>query len=213
MLRKISDVLRKLFKPRPAPPSEPGDTEIDTGIDLQRDFVTVPATEREDICEKFLNREEYMKKERRTESRGVNLIKHFEGCRLEAYKPVPTEEYYTIGYGHYGPDVHRGDRITSEWAEQLLRKDLAKFEKAVNKLVKVPLTQNQFDALVSFTYNLGETKFADSTLLKVVNANPKDNDGVRKQLLRWVNAGGRELPGLVRRREAEANLYALPSLE
>ena len=85
---------------------------------------------------------------------GINLIKQFEGCRLTAYKPVPTEKYYTIGYGHYGADVAPGMKITQAQADAFLLSDLQKFENAVNA-TGLKLNQNQFDALVSFTYNCG----------------------------------------------------------
>ncbi|WP_433921548.1 lysozyme [Paenibacillus taichungensis] len=90
---------------------------------------------------------------------GINLIKSFEGCRLKAYKPVPTETYYTIGWGHYGPDVREGMTITQEKADSMLVADLANYEGDVNNPSYVPviaqLNQNQFDTLVSFTYNCG----------------------------------------------------------
>ena len=82
--------------------------------------------------------------------KGLNLIREFEGCRLTAYKPVAAERYYTIGYGHYGADVHAGMRITQSQADAYLEKDVAKFVASVNALGR-NWTQNQFDALVSFT--------------------------------------------------------------
>ena len=84
---------------------------------------------------------------------GIKLLKKFEGCRLKAYKATPREKYYTIGYGHYSPDIRANQTITQEQADELLRKDLEKFENYVNTMVKLRLNQNQFDALVSFTYN------------------------------------------------------------
>lgn len=90
---------------------------------------------------------------------GINLIKSFEGCRLKAYKPVPTEEYWTIGWGHYGPDIKAGMTMTQAQADSMLVADLAKYEAYVNNPAYVPVTaqlnQNQFDALVSFCYNCG----------------------------------------------------------
>ena len=97
-----------------------------------------------------------------TSQKGIDLIKIFEGLRLTAYKPVSTEKYWTIGYGHYGPDVFKNMTITKERAEDLLKQDLKKFEAVVDKLSN--LTQNQFDALVSICYNIGTTNFLKSTL-------------------------------------------------
>lgn len=133
-------------------------------------------------------------------------LKNSEGLRLDAYKPVKKEKYYTIGYGHYGPDVKAGQHITKAQAEALFTKDLAKFESAVRKYVKVPITQNQFDALVSFAYNVGIGNFASSTLLKKLNR--KDYLGAQKEFGRWVyGEGKKKLPGLVKRRAAEAQLF------
>ena len=90
----------------------------------------------------------------KTSDAGINLIKSFEGLRLKAYKPVSTEKYYTIGYGHYSADVKQDMTITQEYADALLRLDLDKFEHAVNSYER-NWTQNQFDALVSFAFNCG----------------------------------------------------------
>jgi len=133
---------------------------------------------------------------------GVNLIKHFEGCRLEAYKcPAGV---WTIGYGHT-KGVKEGDEIEQEAAEAFLIEDLEAFEQAVARLVKVPLTQQQFDALVSFTFNLGAGNLAASTLLRKLNNYQYAE--VPEQMMRWVKAGGQVLDGLVRRRAAEAALF------
>lgn len=136
---------------------------------------------------------------------GVELIKHFEGLRLEAYKPVPTEKYYTIGYGHYSSDLTRDSRITQDDAEMILKKDLEKFVAGVNDVLLVPVNQNQFDALVSFAYNLGISALRSSTLLKLVNQR-KFTDA-EKQFSAWVHAGGQVLGGLVKRRQAEKELF------
>lgn len=133
---------------------------------------------------------------------GIDLIKRFEGCRLTAYK-CPSG-VYTIGYGHTN-GVKKGQRITQAQAEAYLREDVAKFENGVNKYVSAPLTQNQFDALVSFTYNCGLGAFKNSTLLKKLNA--KDYEGAGKELLRWNKANGVVLDGLKRRRNAEKALF------
>lgn len=134
---------------------------------------------------------------------GVNLIKKFEGFVAKAYKcPAGV---WTIGYGHTGPDVTPGLQLTTEQVDALLVRDLLRYEAPVNKLVTVELTQNQFDALVSFVYNVGEGNFSKSTLLKHLNNGDKDKAAA--QFLVWNKAGGVELPGLVRRRAAERELF------
>lgn len=138
----------------------------------------------------------------RTGINGLTLIKQFEGLRLQAYK-CPADRW-TIGYGHTA-DVGANDVITEEEALSFLRQDVAGSERAVNQYVHVPLTQNQFDALVSFVFNLGVGNFRTSTLLKKLNAG--DDDGAAQEFGRWIHAGGKALPGLVRRREAERALF------
>ena len=133
---------------------------------------------------------------------GLSLIKKFEGCELESYKCAAG--VWTIGYGST-KGVEEGMEISQERADMLLLEDVEVFEEAVNKLVEVPLEQNQFDALVSWTFNLGSTNLQNSTLLKVLNN--KDYEGVPSQIKRWNKAGGEVLQGLVRRREAEALLF------
>ena len=133
---------------------------------------------------------------------GLSLIKKFEGCELKAYKCAA--DVWTIGYGSTN-DVKEGMEISQERADMLLLEDVDVFEEAVNKLVEVPLEQNQFDALISWTFNLGPTNLKNSTLLKVLNN--KDYDGVPAQIKRWNKAGGKVLQGLIRRREAEALLF------
>jgi lysozyme len=133
---------------------------------------------------------------------GINLIKSFEGCILHEYKDavgVPT-----IGYGHTG-GVRPNQTITQQQAEELLKQDLEKFEKGVTDLVKVPLNQYQFDALVSFSFNVGLGALQTSTLLKKLNA--KDYSGASKEFDKWVHAGGDVLRGLVSRRDAEQSLF------
>ena len=137
----------------------------------------------------------------KTSDAGLNLIKQFEGLRLGAYKDsggVPT-----IGYGHTAT-AKEGQKITKADAERLLQGDVASAEEAVKRLVKVPLSQNQFDALVSLTYNIGSGGFAGSTLLKKLNAGDKD---VTKEFIKWSKDGDRRLPGLVSRRKEEAKLF------
>lgn len=135
-----------------------------------------------------------------TSRNGIKLIKSFEGLRLTAYKAVSTEKYYTIGYGHYGPDVKKDMKITEAQAEKYLKEDLQSAEKTVNALNK-PFNQNQFDALVSFTYNCG------SANLRTLCQNGRSIDTIGKKLVLYNKSGGKVLNGLVRRREAEQTLY------
>lgn len=135
--------------------------------------------------------------------KGINLIKRFEGCSLSAYK-CPAN-VWTIGYGHTGADVTQGKRISQEEAERLLRQDLTVHCNNVSKLVKVPLNQNQFDALVSFEFNVGYGNFSKSTLLKLLNE--KKYKEASEQFGRWKYAGGKVLAGLAKRREAEKELF------
>ena len=135
------------------------------------------------------------------------LLKKFEGCKLKAYR-CPAN-ILTIGYGHTSaagePLVKEDMVITQDQAEQILKHDLVKYEKGVSDLVKVPLTQHQFDVLVDFAYNAGLGNLKTSTLLKRVNAS--DFDAVPTELMKWTKGGGKELPGLVRRRRAEAEWW------
>ena len=133
---------------------------------------------------------------------GLSLIKKFEGCELEAYKCAAG--VLTIGYGST-KDVKEGDTLTQEEADKLLLKDVEVFETAVNDAVEVPISQSQFDALVSWTFNLGSGRLNSSTMLKKLNN--QEYDEVPSQIKRWNKAGGKVLQGLVRRREAEALLY------
>lgn len=137
-----------------------------------------------------------------TSQQGVELIKHFEGCRLEAY--LCPAGIWTIGYGHT-LDVKEGDRVDQEAAEAFLIEDLEEFEDHVQRLVEVDLSQDQFDALVSWTFNLGYGNLAASTLLAKLNDGLYDE--VPEQIKRWTRAGGRVLEGLVKRRDAEAALW------
>lgn len=133
---------------------------------------------------------------------GIELIKHFEGLRLMAYSdPVGV---WTIGYGHTRTAV-AGKTVTEAEAEVLLREDLDRFERCVSQQVTVPLEQNEFDALVSFAFNLGCGALSRSTLLRLLNAS--DKRAAADELNRWVHAGGQRLAGLVRRREAERRLF------
>lgn len=136
---------------------------------------------------------------------GLNLIKQFEGLRLRAYKPVLTEKYWTIGYGHYGADVLKDMSITQAQAEDFLKKDLEKFENAVNDCVKVEITSGQFDSLVSFAYNCGASALKGSTLLRELNQG--NFFTAANKFLDWVRSGSTVLEGLVKRRKAERKLF------
>lgn len=134
-----------------------------------------------------------------------NKIKAWEGCRLTAYRcPAGV---WTVGYGHTGSDVIPGKRITQAEADALFEADINKFADGVTATLKgVRVNNNQFDALVSLAYNIGMGAFAKSTLLTKVMADP-GNPGIRAEFARWTRGGGKVLPGLVRRRTAEADHY------
>lgn len=133
----------------------------------------------------------------------VELIKRFEGLRLTAYQD--TGGVWTIGYGHTGPDVYAGLTITKQQAEILLALDMHRAAIGITKALSVPLTQGQFDALVSFAFNFGVAKLRGSTLWGLVQK--KQFAMAAKQFGRWVYADGRKLLGLIKRREAEKNLF------
>jgi lysozyme len=139
---------------------------------------------------------------------GLDMIKAHEGLRLKAYK-CPSG-VWTVGYGHTSaagsPFVKPDMTIDEAEAERILRSDLAKFEAVVKRLVKVSLTNNQYSAIVSFVYNVGETNFAKSSVLKCINA--KQFDLVPAKLALWNKGGGKVLKGLVRRRAEEGALFA-----
>lgn len=138
----------------------------------------------------------------KTSNKGIELIKKHEGLRLKAYL-CPAGKW-TIGYGHT-KDVKPGQVITEEEAERLLRDDLAIAENEINRH-NLDINQNQFDALASFVYNVGVGNFRTSTLLKKIKANPND-ESIADEFRRWVYSNGKKLPGLVKRREEEAELY------
>ena len=165
---------------------------------------------------------------------GVALIQHFEGCYSSVpnsaangkIKPKPVSNLHnleqtlysyrcsanvpTIGWGNTkwtdGSPVQDGDECTLDDANILFAQELAEFSHGVDKLLKAPVTQNQFDALVSFCYNLGPANLKSSTLLKKVNANPNDPN-IAQEFNKWVRGGGKVLPGLVNRRKSESELY------
>jgi lysozyme len=138
----------------------------------------------------------------KTSEEGIALIKKFEGCKLRAY--LDAVDVPTIAYGRT-KDVKIGDICTQQQAEDWLEEELVEYEGYVNEAVKVELTQPQFDSLVSWTYNLGPSNLNRSSMLRVLNTS--DYDNVPEQIMRWNKAGGRVLPGLVRRREAEAEMF------
>lgn len=134
---------------------------------------------------------------------GLQIIKESEGCQLTQY--ICPAGKLTIGYGHTGKDVKRGMTITLDEATALLKLDCIDAEKAIKRLVKVPLKQYQFDALASLVYNIGAGNFEKSTLLKKLNNG--DYDGAGAEFIRWKFEGARELRGLVIRREKEQALF------
>lgn len=136
---------------------------------------------------------------------GINLITLFEGIRLKAYKPVSTEKYYTIGYGHYGADVTADMQITKEQAIDLLKKDIEKFEAKVNKYEGVyHFNQNQFDALVSFAFNVGNID-------QLTAKGTRSIEEISKHMPMYNKAGGKVLNGLTRRRNEEQKLFNTPT--
>ena len=156
---------------------------------------------------------------------GEKLIKQFESCKLTAYKADKSEKYYTIGWGHYGADVKKGMKISKERANELFRNDIKYFETSVNSCLKVKVTQSMFNALVSFTYNVGFSAFKSSTLLKYINK--KQFKKASNEFKKWNKCGGKVLNGLVKRRllekteferqglassSIEINNYTVPSL-
>ena len=156
---------------------------------------------------------------------GLELIKKFESCKLSAYKVDKAEKYYTIGYGHYGADVKKDMKITKKRAEELLKNDVKYFENCVNSSLKVKVTQSMFNALVSFTYNVGYGNLKKSSLIKYVNK--KQFRKASNEFKKWNKCGGKVLKGLVNRRLLEQqeferqglapshiiiNAYKIPSL-
>lgn len=134
---------------------------------------------------------------------GKRLIKSYEGLRLKAYQDV--KGVWTIGWGHTGPDVKRGLVISEALAESLFNRDIAAFSNRVSMLVKVPLEQNEFDAMVSLAYNIGYGGLAGSTLLRKLNAG--DKLGAVMEFPRWSMSGKKRYLGLIRRRLVEALLF------
>lgn len=142
----------------------------------------------------------------RTSQSGLSLIKSFEGLRLQAYQDAVG--VWTIGYGATR-GVKSGMSISKEQAERMLLNDVQRFEPEVQRLITAPLNQNQWDALLSFTYNLGATNLESSTLRRLLNAG--NYAAAAEQFARWNKAGGQVLAGLTRRRQAERDLFLEPA--
>jgi len=134
--------------------------------------------------------------------KGLELLKHYEGCELTAYRC--SADVLTIGYGHT-KGVTEDMVITQEEADQMLQDEMPEYEGYINDKVTVELNQDQFDAMVCWVYNLGSGNLSSSTLLKVLNDG--DYDGVPEQMKRWNKAGGKVLNGLIKRRDSEAKLF------
>ena len=135
---------------------------------------------------------------------GLEMIKSFEGLRLKAYKCVPTEKYYTIGYGHYGADVKKDMSITESQAEALLKQDLAKAIKNVNAYNgKYNFNQNEFDSLVSFAFNVG-------SINQLTALGTRNKKTIANKILQYTKSGGKVIKGLVTRRQKEYKLFTTP---
>lgn len=142
---------------------------------------------------------------RNLSANGLNLIKSFEGCKLTAYKCLSTEKYYTIGYGHYGSDVTAGMKITKEQAEEFLLQDCKKAIKNVNSFMsKYNFNQNQFDALVSFAFNVG-------SINQLTASGTRTLEQISSKITAYNKSGGRVIAGLVKRRAKEKELFDTPT--
>jgi lysozyme len=161
----------------------------------------LPTNERVDVA--VVAKASIYRKNMKTSKDGLQLIKDFEGLELNAYKCAAG--VWTIGYGHI-KGVQEGMSISEARANEMLNEELTEYENYINKGVTVPLSQCQFDAMVSWVYNLGNGNLTSSTLLKVLNSG--DYAGVPAQMLRWNKAGGKVLAGLTRRRQAEADMFS-----
>ena len=142
---------------------------------------------------------------RNLSANGLKLIKSFESCKLTAYKCLPTEKYYTIGYGHYGSDVKAGMKITKKQAEELLLQDCKKAIKNVNSFMsKYNFNQNQFDALVSFAFNVG-------SINQLTASGTRTLEQISSKITAYNKSGGRVIAGLVKRRAKEKELFDTPT--
>lgn len=142
---------------------------------------------------------------------GLEHIKEYEQFRSKAYRPVKGDRW-TIGWGNTfykdGSPVKEGDSITLDEANELLYNIVYRFEFDVNKLLKTNINQNQFDALLSFAYNVGTGNLQHSTLLKIVNTDPNNFPEIERQFMRWNKSGGKVYNGLIKRRKSEFELYS-----
>ncbi len=150
-----------------------------------------------------------MNKITKIDQKGIDLITSFEGLRLEPYlcsAGVPTIGWGTTRYPNGNKVSLKDKSITREQAIEYFKHDINQFELSVDALAIDTITQNQFNALVSFTYNLGSQALKSSTLLKKINLNPNDST-ISNEFMKWCNANGKKLTGLIRRREDESKLY------
>lgn len=147
----------------------------------------------------------------RVSKEGLEHIKEYEQFRSKAYRPVKGDRW-TIGWGNTfykdGSPVKEGDVITLDEANELLFNIVYRYELDLNKFIRTRIKQNQFDALLSFTYNVGTGNFQNSTLLRVVNTDPNNLPEIERQLLRWSKSGGKVYNGLIKRRKSEFELYS-----
>jgi GH24 family phage-related lysozyme (muramidase) len=136
---------------------------------------------------------------------GVDFITSFEGLSLKAYKALPTEKYWTIGYGHYGADVSPNDVITEQQAKDLFAHDIGSYCRAVDNTITVDCTQAQFDMMTSLCYNIGTGGFRGSSVASYLNQGKVQASA--DAFLKWVKSGGAVISGLVRRRNAERVIF------
>ena len=174
-----------------------GATSFYTYLGVKKTTTSTTATQPKPAPDKTMN----------ISAAGIDFIKSHEGLCLTAYKCLSTEQYYTIGYGHYGSDVNVGQTITQAQAESILKKDLESFVNCVNKAVTVAVTQAQFDALVSLCYNIGTGAFASSDLVKHLNAGKMFHACAEFPL--WRKSGGAIIAGLQSRRQKELTSFAI----
>jgi lysozyme len=152
-------------------------------------------------CQPIVTYEDYVK----ASTKAFGLIKEREGLRLVAY---PDSKGYAVGYGQTGPDIVKGTTITVDQAEAYLRGHVTSLEERISALIKHEITQNQFDAIVSFVYNVGLGNFKSSTMLKLINEGKANEAG--SELLKWTRVKGTFSPGLLVRRKKELELYNTP---
>lgn len=138
-------------------------------------------------------------------STALNHIKKYEGCQMESYED--SNGRWAVGYGQTGPQITKGLRITQLEADAFLRNHVERVQEDISRLVKVKLTQNQFDALVGLVYNIGLGAFSSSTLLKKINGDKMEE--AAQEILKWTHSQGKELPGLKNRRQDEYYLFTV----